>query len=434
MRSRYSNILATGQKALPIGLGLIFMFAGQAVLARLVGVEAFGSYGYILTWVTVTATLARAGYEWMLIKALPGHIKRGEAGHIRFLLVKTFKEVTARAGLGLILLCIIGVSAPHLFHNAGLPTLVIGALLTLSLTWAGIRRAWALAHGATWFADAPENIIKPVLLCVGVAALMKISGSVRVDWILGFNLIITICSLAVGTKLMLTLKDTTVLKVMSEPVPMAEHHSLMKSMWLTTLLNIVLRNCDILLVGILTNPQTTGLYLAASKIASIAGTPAAILDQVAAPRIAQAFEANDRRHLRSITLEYGLLASFGCLGFFGLLMFLGSQVVTLTFGNGFVDSFPILLVLIAGYAVNSLTGPTGILLSMTGSHRASLIVAGLSAVLYALLLCILAPLYLAMGAAIASAIAMTAKVAIQLIFVVRRLGINPTPFRWPVRK
>lgn len=434
MLSRYRNILTTGQKAIPIGLGLVFMFAGQAVLARLVGVETFGSYGYILTWVTLTATLARAGYEWMLIKALPGHIMRGAAGHTRFLLVKTFKAVTARAGLGLILLCMVGAFAPHLFHNSGWPVLTIGALLVVALTWAGIRRAWALAHGATWFADAPENIIKPICLCIGVGVLINISGSAGVDQILGFNLIITVFSLIAGTALMLTLKDATLLKVASEPVPMTEHHSLMRSMWLTTLLNTVLRNCDILLVGMLTDAQTTGLYLAASKIAAIAGTPATILDQIAAPRIAQAYEMNDRRQLRSITLEYGLLASLGCLAFLGLLGILGSQVLTLTFGKGFADSFPILLVLIAGHAANSLTGPTGMLLAMTGSHRASLIVAGLSAALYVVLLCILTPFYLAMGAAIASAIALTTKVTIQLIFVVRRLDINPTLFRWPVRQ
>src|SRR5690606_29456922 len=138
------------QKALPIGLGLICVFAGQAILARLVGVETFGSYGYILTWVAVTATLARAGYEWMLIKALPGHIKRGETGRIRFLLLEAVKAVTTRAGLGVILLCVIGVFAPHLFHDAGWPAIAIGALLVVALTWAGIRRAWALAHGATW--------------------------------------------------------------------------------------------------------------------------------------------------------------------------------------------------------------------------------------------------------------------------------------------
>jgi O-antigen/teichoic acid export membrane protein len=434
MLSRFSNILATGQKAIPIGLGLICMFAGQAVLARLVGVETFGSYGYILTWVTLTATLARAGYEWMLIKALPGHIKQGEAGHIRFLLLETIKAVTVRAGLGLILLCMIGVFAPHLFNDVGWPAIASGALLIVALTWAGIRRAWALAHGATWFADAPENIIKPMFLCIGVAALIRIAGSARVDWILTFNFIITIFSLVVGTKLMLTLKDPAILSVASEPVPMGEHRSLMKSMWLTTLLNIVLRNSDILLVGMLTDVRTTGIYLAASKVATIAGTPVTILDQIAAPRIAQAYEANDHRQLRSITLEYGLLASLGCMVFVGLLVILGPQVVTLTFGKEFAHSFPILLVLIAGHAANSLTGPTGILLSMTGSHRVSLTVAGLSAALYVVLLCILTPLYLAMGAAIASAIALMAKVAFQLIFVVRRLNINPTLFRWPVRQ
>lgn len=425
IKSLISGLARFAVRAIPVGLGLVCLFVGQAWLARLVGVEVFGSYGYALTWITGGAIMARAGYEWVLIKNLPGMSRDTRNGAARFLLVHAFRAVSVRA----IVAAFVVVGALALMSPSGASldrlTLFVAAALVLFLAWGGMRRAWGLAYGATWLADTPENIVKPLLVVLVAAIIISFQGAISVPDLIGVNFAVTALAVIIGIALLL-MKSRSIIDSTSEPVDLTPSRSLMRAMWLTTVLNMVLRNTDILLIGALTDARTTGLYIAASRLAAIAGTPVTVLDQVVAPRIALAHEAGDKAELRKITFEYGLLAATGCFVFLGLLVFMRSNLVTTVFGDAFAESAPLVGVLLAGHAVNSLTGPSGLLLSMTGSHKTSVCVAAISALALVALLCLLTPKFQAFGAAAAFSAALTIKNGTQVALVVRRLGINPT--------
>jgi len=403
---------------------------GQAWLARLVGVEVFGSYGYVLTWITGGAIVARAGYEWVLIKTLPGMFRDRRHGAARFLLVDAFRAVSVRA----IVAAVVVASALWLNKPSSPPldrvAVITATALVFLLAWGGVRRAWGLAHGATWLAETPENIVKPILLVVAAASLISINGAISVSDLIEVNLVVTALAVIIGLALLLR-KDWSIVDTTAKPLDLAPSRSLMRAMWLTTVLNMVLRSADILLIGALTDARTTGLYIAASRLAAIAGTPVTILDQVVAPRLALAHESGDKAELLRITMEYGLLAAAGCFAFLGLLILMGPNMVTAVFGDAFSESAPLVGILLAGHAVNSLTGASGLLLSMTGSHQLSLLIAIIGAVTMVLLLCFLTPLFQAFGAAAAFSLAVTIKNSAQVAFVVRRIGINPTLLRLP---
>ena len=212
---------------------------------------------------------------------------------------------------------------------------------------------------------------------------------------------------------------------------MKGHNDLMRSMWLASFFNICLRSGDVLVVGALTDPTTTGLYIVASRIASLAATPATLLDQVVAPRVAEAAEYGEKNRLRDLSWEYAVLSFVGCVVLLGFLALFGVQFIRVLFGDAYQESLTILWVLLAGHVANAMTGPTGILLSMTGSHRVSIVVSGASVICYFFLLYLWAPTYFAMGAASAFSVAIGLKVLLQLLLVIRRLRFNPTVFQWP---
>src|SRR5690606_16885460 len=104
------------------------------------------------------------------------------------------------------------------------------------------------------------------------------------------------------------------------PMETEAHDDLMRTMWLTNLLNIVLRYADILIIGALTDFTSTGIYIAATRIAALASAPVMILDRIVAPPIAEAAEREDHAQIRTSSRQYAILSTAACAA---LVIFLG---------------------------------------------------------------------------------------------------------------
>jgi O-antigen/teichoic acid export membrane protein len=416
-------------RIIPVALGMAFLFLGQAFLARLMGPDSFGTYSYYLTWVTVAALLAKAGHEWIILKSVPGKVRSDRPGEIRFLVFRSFKAVGIRAALGA---CILTLAAFLLGQEEGLTVnvMIAGSFLILCLAMAEMRRALALAYGAVWLAETPENIAKSVLL-VAVAATLALTGSLSAGAMLWSNLLVTAISSAAAMMIFMYGRGSSVRTSSSVPIETKDLDDLMRSMWLTNFLNIVLRYGDILLIGALTDFTTTGVYIAATRVAALAAAPIMILDRIIAPQIAEAAEFKDRNKLQSSSWEYSLLSTASCVGLLILLAIWGNDFISILFGDAYQGALIVVWIMLIGHAANALTGPTGVLLSMTGLHRTTVVIASTCAVFYVILLYLLTPEYLAIGAATAFALAHSAKAFMQLFFVYRYLSFNPTVLRLP---
>jgi O-antigen/teichoic acid export membrane protein len=429
MTGRSPNFAGLINKAIPVGLGMAFLFLGQAFLARLMGPGSFGTYSYFMTWITVAALLAKAGHEWVLLKAVPGRIRFKRPGEIRFLVVRAVKAVALRAAFAASILIVLALAVGR-DRGLNIYVMTAGSLLIVALAIAEIRRALALAYGAIWIAETPENIVKSVFLVL-IAAALALSGGVSPDAMLWANLIVTFLASSMAALIFIRLRARDILSSAVVHVETREHDDLMRSMWVTNFLNIFLRNADVLIIGALTDFASTGIYIAATRVASLAAAPVMVLDRIVAPPIAEAAELGDHARLTSSSWEYAILSTVAS---FALVVFIGgwgSHFISILFGNKYEDALILTWILLIGHAANALTGPTGVLLSMAGSHRILVLIAGIGAVIYVALLYLLVPQYLVVGAATAFAITHTAKAIMQVFFVRRRLGINPTIFRLP---
>lgn len=416
-------------KAIPVGLGLTCLFLGQALLARLMGPEIFGSYSYLIAWLMAAAILAKAGHEWVILKAVPRQISQGKTSEIRFLAARVVTAVAIRATFSAFLL---GAGVFLFARNLPitLSEMIAGGLLILVLAIVEIRRALALSYGSVWLAEAPENIIKSVLLAV-VAVLFVTYSEITTEKMLWSNLLITVLSSALAVALFLKYRAPDLFEALGTPVETEAHDDLMRSMWVATALNLVLRYADIFVIGAITDPASTGVYIVATRIAYLASAPVMILDRIVAAPISEAAGRRDTIRLRGSSWEYAVLSTIGC----GLLVFFmvvwGSQFILLLFGSGYDDALAITWILLIGHIANAVTGPTGVLLSMTGSHRILVAIAGISAGIYLTLLYYLTLDYLLIGAASAFAATHASKAILQVFFIHRRLGINPTVFGLP---
>jgi O-antigen/teichoic acid export membrane protein len=99
------------------------------------------------------------------------------------------------------------------------------------------------------------------------------------------------------------------------------------------------------------------------------------------------------------------------------------------FGDEFVAAYPALVILAAGQIVNALCGTVGSLMIMTRLHREAATVFGGAAALNIALNAVLIPRFGLNGAAIATSTTVVLWNVVMVVLVVRKLGVNPTPFR-----
>ena len=100
------------------------------------------------------------------------------------------------------------------------------------------------------------------------------------------------------------------------------------------------------------------------------------------------------------------------------------------YGPGYNEAYPTLLILIFGQFVNVATGAVGYLLILTKNEKYTIIGMGVSVVINISLNLMLIGDYGIEGVAVATALSLAAWNLIMLYYLVKKTGINPTPFKF----
>jgi O-antigen/teichoic acid export membrane protein len=108
------------------------------------------------------------------------------------------------------------------------------------------------------------------------------------------------------------------------------------------------------------------------------------------------------------------------------MMVFGGKVLLGISGQQYIAGYTPLLILLAGQVVNALSGSVGFIMTMTGYQNQAARIFALGAVVNTLLNILLTPHLGMNGSAIATAITTVLWNVIMLIFVMRKLKINPT--------
>jgi O-antigen/teichoic acid export membrane protein len=116
-----------------------------------------------------------------------------------------------------------------------------------------------------------------------------------------------------------------------------------------------------------------------------------------------------------------------------IIVLFGKTILGL-FGPGFIIAYVPLVILLTGQTINAMSGSVGFLMTMTGYEKQAAWIIGTGATANIALNAVLIPLFGILGAAriLGAAIATASTTALwnvaMLIFVRKRLGIDPTIF------
>ncbi len=140
------------------------------------------------------------------------------------------------------------------------------------------------------------------------------------------------------------------------------------SLGISTSAALILRETDVILVGIFADDQSAGIYMAATRIARLCSFALNATGSLVGPWISVRNRQGKLRELEHIVQISTLLSTLASLAIGLALIFLSGTLLRM-FGPGFEAGQSIVTILLVGHIVNAATGPCGQILGLTGNQK-----------------------------------------------------------------
>jgi O-antigen/teichoic acid export membrane protein len=409
--------------------GAALAFGVQVALARLLGVEQYGVYVFVLSWVGLLILVARLGLDVSAVRFVPQYRLRGEWSLLHGLL-RTSVLAVATAGIVLgIGLALAMRFVPDRFvggqPGVGLAAAVLLPLVALSYLVQGIVRGARQVVRA----ELMESIIRPLILIALVALIAFTLGRPTAVHAMSANAAGTFVALTLGgywaaRALRAGLRNTRPEFDLPAWTSTAVPFMLMGGM------NIILDQTDLLVIGIFLGPEDAAIYAAGARVAAQTVFLLTAADVVIAPLVAEYSAAGRVQELqRALTLSARGVLVFA-VGVALVLIVFGRPILGL-FGDAFRAGYAPMVTLVVAKLINALTGSVGMVMNMTGHQRVSATIIGTCAALNLVLNLLLTPRFGLQGAAIATAISIASWNIAMGLFVRYRLGYDTTALGRP---
>ena len=398
-------------------------FAITFALARLLGAEEFGRYSVVIAWVALLTVPGMAGMENLTVRHVAGFSSSHDWGHLRGFLTFSI-TVVAAASLLLALAAALGAWILDVGPEQ-LPIFLVGMGIVplYALTRVGQAAIRGLFRIVVGF--VPELVVTPIIvigLMVLTIALLDIVPTA--SWAIVIQLVAGAAALLVTIFVLWKVLPTEI----RSATPAYRRREWIKSALPLLLIGgtqMVIRQTDIILIGLFKGPTDAGLYAVATRGAQLISFLLYGVNAALAPDIARLVAQGELAELqRIVTRSTRLVVAFS-IPIAAVFVLFGAQFLGL-FGPEYEAAAPVLAILSVAQLVNAASGSVGNLLTMSGHERDAARGFVFAAVLNLALNGLLIPAYGIVGAAVASAISLISWNLILAALVYRRLGIYST--------
>ena len=405
--------------------GMGFAFGLQVFLARMMGVDEYGTYIYVLTWLTVLLLVATHGWDTATIRYVSSYNAIGQWQLLRgFLLVCHRRPLVSGLSVGFIVVISALSLRQHIADDLFL-VLVIGSLLLPFNALIQVESAAIQGMKRVVLAQLPQQIIRPLML-LGMTGLpflvLKIIPNAA--FVMAMNVTSAAALLVVTYWFMRRSLPREVHAVVPE-YRNEEWIGVALPLLLVSGFILLMNRLDIIMLGILVNTTDAGIYSAASRIAELVSFGLVAVNAIMAPLISKLYTTDRYVELQRLISQSVLGVAAIAVPMGVVLVSYGEEILRL-FGADFESGFSPLVVLVIGQLINALAGSVGFLMTMTGRQQVAASILGGAALLNAVLNILLIPLYGMLGAACATAITMALWNVAMATVVRRELGLFPT--------
>lgn len=402
-------------------------FVVQLVMARVMGLSAFGVTNTALAMLNIIVIPAALGYETAAVRFVA--LEREDRPHLRALTVYFGRNVLIASAVTCLLVAVAALVERQLGNDQMAIALALLVVIVPGFALVRVGEGWLRGVGSLVRALVNSGVVIPVLSIVLLLAEWLLLGreNVGVGGALGARAVATgLAMLTVGIFIAGKLEGRLRPRAEVEPSMLADIHRTAVVLCGVAFLTMAVSQIDIVAVSIFKGSEQAGLYSAASRVAQAMNIALVAVNFALAPHIAQLFAKGETTKLQ----EEVTSATNWCLCLMGLaclILIPGATLVLHAFGPEFGAAAGALRVLMLGQLINAFCGPAGAILNMTGNQGQAIRALSVSAVIDLLLFTLLIPPLGLVGAATATA-ACTAVWNVGMAFYVRRdVGVWSLP-------
>ena len=408
------------------GLGSALGFGVHLLMARLLGAESYGRFGYAASWMGILLLGCSLGLKPTVIRFVAAYKARDEWGALRGLL----RSATAWTIAASVVVAISWEVALWLWRPRLDELGTTLALMALAMPVVALAEVWSSAVrglGAIGRSQYPISIVQHVSMCVALVAIVVLAG--RRDGSVAAAIAYLCAALGVlgAARLFLALELPWPVLTAAPGYARAEWLQVARSNLLISLAQAVRVPLIVVISGAYVDAHQLAYYVASQRLANAASLGLVGVSAFASPLIAQYFALADLSRLQGLARQAARGALAAALATAVVLVGFGHELLGL-FGAGFGAAYRPLLVLLCGELVAAAVGPVGFLMTMTNREvSATWIEVAASGIAIGLAL-LLVPRIGILGAAVAVAAGSTARNLSMLVAIWRQLGLRSMVF------
>ena len=409
------------------GAALFLGIGSTILLSRLFGPAGLGRFRLGSVVVQLVTAFCVLGLDRALLRYVPILETRGE--NARRLLIQGSSVVF---GISLALSAVLLLAAPVLaksyFRSPEMTDII--RLFSFQVPVLALFRFLSSAVTAAKrfdFASKIGNILSPALFLFLVAALPLVLPSLKG---------------AIVARIMAQLTAATILAIFLlqrnpklRPTKPAVEGTFRSYFLLSMPLFVIgvgfqlLNQMDTIMLGHFVSEREVGIYSVAFKVSAFVLIGLEILLPIVAPLFSQFRETNDHASIEMLFRAVTKWLCYSALLIFIYIAVFRGQLMHV-FGKGFTEGSTVLLILAAGQLVSAATGPTGVLLTMTGKQRWELGNTISTVAVNFFLNLLLIPKMGMTGAAAATALSLATINGLKLVQVYRLFGLRAYNLRY----
>jgi O-antigen/teichoic acid export membrane protein len=381
-----------------VGTGIAF--AMHILLARSLSVSDYGVYAYTVAWLNLLALVSLQGLNTASHRYVAQYQSTGQP-----ILLSTFLRFTT---LRVAVVSLTISSALYLmslffdFENGfRVPFLLMACMLPL-FSFLQLFSGYFVGFKQIVLALVPVEIVRPLVIIVGLAVLSA-GFSVAIDVISAMQLTLMGTVIALGLSVFFFARNHQVFNcdVLSEK-PRKEMatqwHRTAMPLLAASVFSIVLLQSDTIMVGLLVDTRSAGVYSIAWRVAALMSFGIFAVSSIIAPMISELYHGDKLDELRKILRLSSKILLIYAIAAAVFIAFFGAFFLTI-FGSEYEGALSILQLLVVYHVVFALAGPAVFLMTMTGNQVVVMQASGITAILNVVLNACLILLFGPIGAA-----------------------------------
>lgn len=431
--SDLSTVLHAGFLRSVASLGIKVATAGltyltYVVLSRTMTPDEYGHFAFGLALATVLAIAAGIGQPMAILRLWSQETVAGRNDKaIEAVQAGSMLTILAGIIIAFALCAVVFVTAQIVTFSDTVNHFYGAAFLVLPMAMAEYQSSALRAQGSLWTALVPRDILWRVAL---PAAVLGLFGAGVV--LSGPDALVLSAALLSGMlvlQLWRAMRSRYVLTPKWAPLRgyWAQWGGFSRWLMLGALIETAALNADIILVGLMLDLESSGLYFNAFRTAGLMTLISYAIVLVIAPMITRAFYAKEMRKAQLLaTASVWVGFSFALMVFLAFVLF-GVPILAL-FGPTYDDGQLILELLAIGLLVDAATGPSRTLMMTTGHERTYVYALGAITLVGFVVQVLVLPFYGMIGLALVNMITRLVSQAFMAIWCIVYIKIDPTIF------